>query len=269
MNQSVYVFDVDGVLNNMDSHMPDGRTIAHMVTLLEQGMVIAINTGRSYEWIEENIIQDIRRTLQSPDPLNNLFIATEMGGIGIEFVNGVERKVHSAFSMLPDQIAKAREIFERHPDFVKRMRWYDGKESMATVSKGLDIDMDTFKADQRELTAILQDAFAGQHVQVANSTDAVDIHAPEAGKWAGAQLVYDWLNRTSNIKHDHFVCFGDSIVDYEMARYFAQQDENTIFVFTGPAFNGATEDSNIKFIKTEQPYNKGTYQYLEASSRIS
>lgn len=263
MKQSVYIFDVDGVLNDMQSYAPDDRVISQIATLMEQGAFVAINTGRGYAWVEENVVQGIRRKLHDDQALARLFVAVEMGGIGVEFTDGIEHKVPSAFSLIPEQIAQVRHIFEQHPDYVQRMQWYPGKESMATVFKGDGIDMDTWKADQKELTAILQDALKGQHVKVANSTDAIDVHAPEAGKWAGAELIHDWLRRVTDIQHDHFICFGDSIVDYEMARYFAGQSHDTIFVFTGPVFEGVTEDTGIQFVKTSQLYRKGTYQYLQ------
>lgn len=76
-------------------------------------------------------------------------------------------------------------------------------------------------------------------------TDAIDIHAPEAGKGAGAQIIYHWLSRVSDMKHDHFVCFGDSPGDYDMARFLAKQSHDTVFVFSGLKFEGAASDPDI------------------------
>ena len=134
---------------------------------------------------------------------------------------------------------------------------------MAALDKEQVTPLDVFKPAQKELTDMLRDLFNGQSITVANSTDAVDVHAIEAGKRAGAQLIYEWLKRTTDIQHDHFVCFGDSIVDYEMACFFAAQSHEATFVFTGPAFNGPL-DLGVEFVKPESLYHNGAYEYLQA-----
>jgi HAD superfamily hydrolase (TIGR01484 family) len=264
MKQSAYIFDVDGVLNNLKVYQPDERIIARMAELLDEGTFVAINTGRGYEWIEENVSQALREKVRDTSSLSRLFVAAEMGGIGVEYPDGEEQKNPSAFSLTPDQIAKVRQTFEEYPEYIDRVHWY-AKESMATLDKNENASMEEFRPAQKKLTAILEKVFEGQHVKVANSNDAIDVYAPEAGKWAGAQLIYEWLRRTSDIQHDHFVCFGDSIVDYQMARFFAAQSHDTVFVFTGPAtLTGIEADDNITLVKTDRPYHEGTYDYLAA-----
>jgi len=261
MKQSVYIFDVDGVLNNLQEYQPDNRIIAHMAKALDAGTFIAINTGRGYDWVRKSIVQPLRSIVQSPKAMTRLFVAVEMGGLGVEYSKNKELKTPSAFSLSPEHISAVRSVFDAHPDYAHKIYWYT-KASMATIAKTYDATMNDFKPIQKELTETLQHLFAGQHVKVANSTDAIDVHAPEAGKWAGAQLIYEWLRRTTSIQHDHFVCFGDSIVDYEMARFFAEQSHDTVFVFTGPAFAQPTPHPNIKLVMASQRYNEGTYDYL-------
>lgn len=185
-----------------------------------------------------------------------------MGGLGIEFVSGEEQRVRSAFSLPQEQIDHVRRIFNEHPEYADRLHWYEGKETMATLDKNGPIPLDTFRPAQKALTAVLEEFFKDQHVKVANSNDAIDVHAPEAGKWAGAQLLYDRLARTTDIPHDHFICFGDSKLDYEMARFFAEQSHDTTFVFTGPSLDGIDPHANVDIVKTEKPYSDGTHEYL-------
>ena len=264
MKQSVFIFDADGVLNNFVVVEPDDRIITHIAALLERKIFVGINTGRGYDWIEENIVRRVRHKLQDKDGLSGLFISSEMGGFSVEFVDGKEQKTPSAFSLTPEQIAHAQKVFEQHPEYGELMYWLEGKESMATFVKKHEVPMDYFHVAQKEFTAIMHDAFKGEHIKVANSNDAVDIVRPEAGKWAGAQLIYDWLRRVTDIPHDHFVCFGDSMVDYDMARFFAAQSHDTVFVFAGTKFDDADLDPNITVVRTDQPYCEGTYQYLQS-----
>lgn len=265
MKQSVYIFDVDGVLNDLQVYTPDERVVTNIAALLEQGVFVAINTGRGYAWVEENVVRPIQSKLHNEGAMAYLFVAVEMGGLGVEFTGGTERRIRSAFSLTSEQIDLVRRTFEQYPEYADRLHWYP-KESMATLDKNDETTLEVFRPAQQELTAILRDVFKGQHVKVANSNDAIDVHAPEAGKWAGAQLIYEWLRRATDIQHDHFVCFGDSAVDYEMARFFAEQSHDTTFVCTGKTFDTSALDPNITLIKTERPYHEGTYQYLQTSA---
>jgi len=262
--QSVYIFDVDGVLNNLEIYQPDRRVLGQIAALLDAEVFVAINTGRGYDWVHNNVVQPLQRALRTPESATRLFAAVEMGGLGVEFVHGIERRIPSAFSLSQQQIALVRHIFDQHPGYSNKIHWYE-KESMATIDKNSDTTLDAFRPIQKKLTTILQEAFKGQHVKVANSNDAIDVQAPEAGKWAGAQLIYEWLRRATNIQHDHFVCFGDSIVDYEMARFFAEQSHDTVFVCTGPVFfEQSSLHPGVELLKAQSPYNEGTYQYLRA-----
>lgn len=267
MSQPVYVFDVDGVLNDLQTYEPDERILSHMAALLKNGVFVAINTGRGYAWVEENVVRPIRAKLKNDsDALKRLFVSAEMGGIGVEFSDGIEQRSHSPFSLTDGQIQRVRQLFDEHPEYADRVHWY-AKDSMATLDKNRDTTMEAFKPAQKELTRMLREVFKNQPVEVANSNDAIDVHSPEAGKRAGAQLIYEWLRRTTDVRHDHFVCFGDSIVDYEMARFFAGQSRAATFVFSGSSFEGEF-DPDVQLFKTEQPYHEGVYRYLLAHVKI-
>lgn len=260
MEQSVYIFDADGVLNNLREYTPDDRILTHMAELLQKGTYVAINTGRGYDWVRDGIVQPVLSKLPDAKAMDRFFVSAEMGGLGIAFPGGVEHKARSAFSLTSGQIQQVHDVYDAHPEYFDQVHWY-AKESMATLDKNDATPLDEFRPAQKALTDLLREVFQGQQVTVANSTDAVDVHAPEAGKRAGAELIYEWLHRTTDIEHDHFVCFGDSTVDYEMARFFADQSHDTVFVFTGLHFDGQ-HDANLKFVKTGRPYHDGTYEYL-------
>lgn len=264
MKQPVYIFDIDGVLNDVEDYETDLRVVQQIAELLENGAFVAINTGRGYEWVETNVVEPIRSRLRGANASDRLFVSVEMGGLGVEFPDGREEHVRSAFSLTQDQIAQVKQIFEAYPEYADRLHWYAGKETMATLEKAADTALERFRPAQQAFGDILQGKLRGQHLVITRGNDALDIHAPEAGKWAGAQLIYDWLRRVTDIAHDSFICFGDSLADYEMARFFAGQNRHTTFVFTGPPQNAPEEAPGITLIKTAQPYHEGTYRYLQA-----
>jgi hypothetical protein len=137
--------------------------------------------------------------------------------------------------------------------------------SMATVDKPAGVAPQRFLTEGSVLADALRKEFAGQHVKIVHNPDSIDVTTPEAGKWAGAQLIYDGLQRKSATELNHFICFGDNVSDYEMARFFGQQGHTVEFVFTGESIGEIEHDPNVSFTKTLVPYSDGTYAYLKGA----
>jgi hydroxymethylpyrimidine pyrophosphatase-like HAD family hydrolase len=261
MKQAAYIFDVDGVINDIHTYQVDNRVLAQISQLLDNGCYVAINTGRGYAWVEEDVIGYLKKQPGAPASLNRMFVSVEMGGLTVGFTDGAEHHERTAFSLLPEQIEKVKELYERYRvDGV--MHWYEGKLSMATIDKPAGVDPQAFIEQGRTLTTALQKEFADDHVKIKHNPDAIDVTTPEAGKWAGAQLIYDWLQHTPAAEFSHFICFGDNSSDYEMARFFSQQKHSVEFVFTGTSLGDTELDPDVKITKTAKPYNEGTYEYL-------
>jgi hydroxymethylpyrimidine pyrophosphatase-like HAD family hydrolase len=263
MKQTVYIFDVDGVLNDFAVYDPDPRILDYIALLMEKGTFVAINTGRGYQWTEEKVVAGIRQRLKDANNMDRLFVAVEMGGLGVEFAGSTETKIRSAFSLTEKQVQGVKQIFEQHPKYADTMHWYP-KETMATLDRNETGSMEAYRTDQEEMAALLRGAFKDEHAKVNTSTDAIDVFAPEAGKWAGAQLIYDWLRRVTDVKHDHYVCFGDSKSDYEMARFFAAQSHDAEFILTGESLDGVSLDEGIRVTKTSKLYSHGAVEYLQS-----
>ena len=264
--KKVYIFDVDGVLNGLNAYEPDGRVLEQVGKLLEAGSTIAFNTGRGYEWVEQTIISGIREHLSSSEKLDRLFVAAEMGGVTVEFKNGVEQRNPSVFSLRQDQIQRAKELFDEYVKDGSVMHWDAEKVSMATAALNDGADIEVFATESAPFAARMRDEFAGQHVRVHHNPVAVDVMRPEAGKWAGAQLIYEWLQRTPDADATDFVCFGDSPLDYEMARFFSAQGHGIEFVFTGKSLGETEHDPKVVFTKTNSLYSEGTFEYLKQAN---
>lgn len=259
MTNPVYIFDVDGVINDISSYEPDGRVLKQIAELLNKGRYISINTGRGYPWVKENIIAGIREYI-APDKLDHIFISAEMGGVTVTFSDGKEHDERTAFSLLPEQIEQVKQVYGSTKS--KNVHWYEGKVSMATIDKPAGVEVAAFLAEAHEISDALQPIFADAHVKITVNPDSLDVTTIEAGKWAGAQLIHDWLQRTPAAGTKYFKCFGDNVSDYEMARFFAQRGHEVEFVFTGKDLGTVVHDPRVRLVKTEAHYSAGTYEFL-------
>ncbi len=258
--QPAYIFDADGVLNKLNPYAVDGRVLTQIAELLNKGHYIAINTGRGYPWVKKNFIEPIRGHT-TPDKMDHIFVSVEMGGLSIEFTSGVERDTPSTFSLRPDQIAQVKRVFEENPSH-KDIGWYDTKMSMATIAKPEHVSIEDFAAGSQPIADKLRALFAGEHIKINHTADAIDVIAQEAGKWAGAKLIHDWLQQSPASGTTDFVCFGDNVSDYEMARYFGQQGHTVHFVFTGKQLGKVEHDPQVTLVEPSVPYSDGTYEFL-------
>jgi hydroxymethylpyrimidine pyrophosphatase-like HAD family hydrolase len=265
MIDPVYIFDVDGVINNITTYEPDIRVIKQIASLLNNGLYVAINTGRGYPWVKKNILEEMRKDITT-EMLEHVFVSAEMGGVTVEFRDGNELDVRTAFSLQPEQIEQVKQIYDafRQSDTVS---WYDGKISMATIYKPAGVDSAAFLSEADEIKGSLLEIFAGKHVKINVNPDAIDVTTPEAGKWAGAQLIQDWLRRTPAADSTNYICFGDNSSDYEMARFFGQQGHKVEFVFTGKELGDIEHDPQVALTMTESHYNEGTYSFLKETGK--
>ncbi len=261
MNNPVYIFDVDGVLNNILDYEVDKRVIGQIAAILNNDCYVAINTGRGYTSVKEKVIDGVRAHI-ADNKLDRIFVSTEMGGVTVEFSNGVEQDSRTAFSLMPEQIDQVKKVYDANAAD-KNIAWYKGKVSMATIYKPADAEPALFLQTAQRISTELQDLFVNHHVRIIVNPDALDVITPEAGKWAGAQLIHDWLQRTPAANTTHYICFGDNASDYEMARFFGQQGHTVDFIFTGEALGEIEHDSQVTITKTPIPFSDGTYEFLK------
>jgi len=231
IDNTVYVFDVDGVLCDIGQDI-NRDVVGHLARLLESPAFVAINTGRGYDRIGEEVVDLLRPLLQDESSLDRLFVSTEMGGVVTTFENAQQVQEQTEYRIPKELQQRAADAYLAMGADTT-MSNYAFKQSMATFVKLHEVSQEDFERQKSELVERLQDAFTDEDVTIATTAESVDVHASDAGKQAGAKLIMDWVKSVSDVHHDTFMCFGDSNGDYEMARYFATQDAGTTFVFTG------------------------------------
>lgn len=259
----VYVFDLDGVITNPVDSSVNYELIKHIGNIVAGHGYVAVNTGRSYEWVSRNFVSLLRREV-SLDSHAHLFIACEKGGESLVWKGGGLKAQPSRFVLDRTAYDAARRIFLSYQAELTTMFWDNTKRTMATVEKEPSADLDEFHRQQARLVTLLNQSSRFRDARVDPSTIATDVESLAAGKRAGAELIYEWAVKAD--AHGAFVCFGDSPGDYEMARYFAQRGAGTCFVFVGKDTDYFSEDERVQTVRTAQHYDQGALEYLGSHS---
>jgi hypothetical protein len=108
----------------------------------------------------------------------------------------------------------------------------------------------------------LKESLTANSVHIDPTTIATDVELPAAGKHAGAKVIYEWINSGDENLDLSFISFGDSSSDYEMARYFAQQDTKSTFVYVGKSPDAIEQDERVSFVTTKARYSSGALEFL-------
>lgn len=258
MKNPVYVFDVDGVLS--DIGMPISHDVVReLARLLSSGHYVAINTGRAYDMVGVKVVELLKSELRQVNDMSRLYVVTEMGGVVCDYEDGEPRCVRTRFKLSKKDITRAVRIIENKA--YESMYSYT-KVSMATARKNDNATQEAFLVQRDALIADLNRAFPKGAYTVQATVESVDVHAAQAGKQAGAELIYGWLQQISDVNNAEFICFGDSKGDYEMARWYAQQGLQTRFVYTGNNLELSDPHDGVEVIDTTGLYTAGTLAYL-------
>lgn len=258
----IMVFDLDGVITHPSDSSVDPDAVQHIHNLLEQGRFVAVNTGRSYQWVETNLLHTLE-SLGSSAAFDHLFVACEKGGESVKWIDGTFVPQPSRFALTEEVRDQCRQLFESNKARMGTMFWDTTKQTMATIEKLPEADLAQFKQEREFLVARLRETFAGQDVKVDATTVATDIESPHAGKHAGAELVYEWVAGHLGTENLEFISFGDSKSDYEMARHFAQKGCTSSFVFVGDKTVAFEEDPGVTLLRTDTTYAHGTREYFD------
>lgn len=258
---TIFVFDLDGVITNPQDSLVDAVVVKQIYKLLEDGNRVAVNTGRSYAWVKTNLT-DVLEDMGGHVLFDRLYIVCEKGGESLAWHDGDFHPEPSRFALSKETIATCRQVFDDNASELNAMFWDATKLTMATIEKIPASSLDNFHRQQILLVAKLESAFGSHDVKIDATTIATDVELPGAGKHAGAELIYAWLVQQANIQNVSFVCFGDSLSDYEMARYFAGQGNKTTFVFVGKKDVIFDEHQGVQLVKTDSLYATGTREYL-------
>ncbi len=252
-----FLLDVDGVVTNpVEKKVTEPRIFDSMIANLTQGNPVALNTGRSTDWMIERVVKPLNERIVDKSLLKNFFAVGEKGLTWTSFapdgrlIQGVFNKdglpvegYDLSVFLDPTTIEHFKTLSQEAKDLIARKyshsTFFDAsKKAMVSTEMHDGYDQPKYAAEQvefdKELNAMLERLNLKDKFKTDPTTIATDIQLRHVGKHLGAQRVLDWLKR-SKIAPKHFIAVGDSSSDIEMADELKKQGKSYEFRYVNPA----------------------------------
>lgn len=272
--ESMYVFDVDGVITNPFTRQVNAETVGVISRNLRAGIPVALVTGRALRWVGERVVELL--TVNTGDEvMANLLVVAEKGPVRSFNEEGSSRVETDEHLTLPAAFkAEARELLEADRggwSFNDTMFWDEDKQVMASIEHRPSAPMETFSSQQELLATELRSLLATHDLgdfTVDTTVIATDVEHRDASKAYGAAAVLHWLGR-KGIAPKTFTVFGDSNSDSRVAQVFGEHSTPTTFVFVGnPVELTVTGQEPYRTIITGGGFDRDVARYLQGHSQV-
>lgn len=251
-----FLLDVDGVVTNpVEKKVTEPQIFDRIIENLTSGNPVALNTGRSNEWMIDRVIKPLHDRVTDKKMLHNFFAVGEKGltwasfdtqgnltrgvfnreGIPVEGYDlsaFLDKETVEHFKTLS---AEAKALIAKkysHSTFFD-----DSKHAMVSTEMHDGYDQPRYAQEQVQFTQELKDILTrlglSDKFNVDPTTIATDIQLKHVGKHLGARRILDWLKR-SKIAPKHYVAVGDSSSDLEMADELKAQGLSCEFNYVNP-----------------------------------
>ncbi len=265
-----YLFDVDGTLTD-----PEAKKVVRvelfeeLVERLQENSFVGLNTGRSIDFVEKEIIQPLMGYLPKNDLLQHLCVIGEIGAVQVTFDSaGKATKMIDAEFTVPAVVNEKIKFLLAKPDFSELMFLDKTKEAMCSIELMPGKKVSEFREPQQKLISIIANLLVEMKLNdtymVEGTRIAIDIYSKKLGKALGAQKFVDFIDSNNN----HFktiVCFGDSPLDYDMHEYFLRAGLQSQFVFVGEKELLKDKDQQ-NVVYGSQLFDAGVLAFLEAEN---
>ena len=264
---TAWVFDVDGVITDpQEKKVKVPGILDQIARKLEKGEPVALNTGRSVEWMKERVINPLAERIKDKKALQNFLAVGEKGGTWAEFDedgNLLEKKDDNI--SVPDDLRnKVRDLI--NSDYSDSMFVDESKLTMISTEMKDGYSLEKYKNKQQDLIpqlkTLLQRRNISDKFKVDPTTIAVDVENKFVGKHFAVKRIIEWV-KGRGIKPQMFIAFGDSFrSDVPMAWEIHSQGLPVEFVYVGREH---IQTTNYPFsIKRPQAhFDKGTLEFLK------
>lgn len=260
------IMDVDGVITNLKDKKANPQMLQYLYQELKKGIPLALNTGRSIEWVKNRVINPLIEKVKDKSILHNFLALGEKGGTWAEFdENGNLLESKNDNISVPKDIQKeVRNLINN--EYSDSMFFDESKLTMISTEMKDGHSLEDYKEKQRILSSELQTLLTDKHLaekfKVDPTTIAVDIENKYVGKGFAVKRMIEWV-KSRGIKPQMFIAFGDSSSsDISMAEEIHSQGLSVEFVYVGKEHIDA---SSFPFTihQTQTKFEKGTLEFLQ------
>lgn len=268
--QTAYLFDVDGVITDPEKkEITEAEIINFIDEYLERGNIVAFNTGRSTNWVIENVFPHMRKLSKGKNHFENFFIVGEKGGSWAEYKDGKWEHFRDEKLCVPEEIKKLLlETAEKSP-YGEIGGDLDPKESMFSWEMHKGIEIKDFQEKRKPLVEkykdLLHEKGLDEKFRVDPTTIAIDVEHKSSGKHLGAKRIIDWI-KSKNLKPNHYITAGDSPSDADMADEIYSQGLSVEFWYVNPS-NPLKNEKKYPVIVSKNIYTKGTLEIMKKAER--
>ena len=261
-----YLFDVDGVLSDpVEKQVTEVGLFDQIIQLLQNQQPVALNTGRSTQWLMERFVARLLEKISDTAILTNFMIIGEKGGTWITFDETSAMHHGKAKDIaIPEAINKtvAKLVEQKYSD---SMFFDSTKETMLSVEMLDGFDIDTFHKRRvtfmEDLADMLKKEKLMEKYKIDPSNISTDVESIKAGKALGADRFLQFLDE-KKIYPSEFETFGDSESDFAMSDELYKRRKKVKMIYVGDRnkLGEITKEYSIEYVGG---FTQGTLNYLQ------
>lgn len=260
------IMDVDGVISNPQKKITEPEILDQIAKRLEKGEPVALNTGRSIEWLRNRILNPLAEIVKDKKTLTNFLAVGEKGGTWAQFDkegNIIESKDNNI--SVPDNLKnEIRNIIKTQ--YSDTMFFDESKLTMISTEMKDGHPLEDYSEKQkilaRQLKTLLADKKLEDKFKVDPTTIAIDVENKHVGKHFAVKRILEWI-KAKRISPKRFIAFGDSFIsDIPMAEELHAQGFPVEFVYVGKE-NIPTSNYPFSIKQPIAHFGKGTLEYLK------
>jgi HAD superfamily hydrolase (TIGR01484 family) len=266
--KTAWIFDVDGVLSDPEHKTIDDKFIDFILHKLAKGEPVALNTGRSIDWVIEKLVHPLLEKTDDKTIIARFFVVGEKGGTWMKYDSegNMHRNKDDSFRLSAELRERMKNMVEEK--FSDCVFLDDTKETMISIEMKTSYHVEKFAERQKDLNAEMKKIIKeiGNGHKMDPTIIATDIEDVRVGKALGTKRILRWLDE-NGIEPGRFIAFGDSVSDLEMAGELEEQGKQVTFVYVGDSekLKKAEEEGKVKnkaIIEQVGGFTKGTLRYL-------
>jgi len=264
----MWIFDVDGVLTNPEQkRIIYPELISELVKRLKNNEPIGLNTGRSFSFIEQEILHPLQEKLPLIEHhlLSLVFPVGEYGGVWMTYEQGVFQQHINSSLCVPGEMEKQIKTFVK--EMCNDIVFFDtDKRTMISLELQKGKTIDVFQSITPLIIKNLQTILHQNHFEndwiIQPSRICIDLQHVSVGKRYAISKILD-LIKERNITPKQFVSFGDSLSDIAMHEALLTKNKPSHFVFVGE--NELLRGKSLKNCEFTSPIlcDEGTLHYLK------